>query len=265
MTLIDLIIGITGLAVFLFSLAWIVARRIDNYSIVDALWSLSFGLFALPIILFSPGNPDRKFLLGGMFFVWSLRLGLFLTVRIFSHLEIEDRRYQKLREDYGNHVGFRFFLFFIYQALSVVLLLGPLFVVAINPDPSRSFLEILGASIWFMGLVGESISDSQMEKFRKDPANRGKVCEQGLWKYSRHPNYFFECVVWLGYAVFVIASPGGWITLYAPLTLWFLILKVTGIPMAEETSLRTRGALYRAYQKRTNVLIPFPPKKILPE
>jgi steroid 5-alpha reductase family enzyme len=262
MTLFDLVLGISGLAFFLFSFAWIVARRIDNYSIVDALWSLSFGLFALPILLFAPGDPTRKLLYGGMFVVWSFRLGTFLTVRIFSHLDREDTRYKKLREEYGKHVAFRFYLFFFYQAISVVLLLGPLFVVAMNPAAGLSPIEITGALVWFVGLIGEATADSQMSKFRSDPANAGQVCERGLWYYSRHPNYFFECTIWLGYALFALGSPGGWITLYAPATLWLLILKVTGVPMAEKTSLKTRGDRYREYQRTTSVVIPLPKRKV---
>ncbi len=258
MTLFDLVLGVTGLALFLFTLAWIVARRIDNYSIVDALWSLSFGLFALPILLFAPGDPTRKLLFGGMFFLWSLRLGVFLTVRIFSHLEVEDNRYRKLREEYGAHVDFRFFLFFMLQALSVVALLGPLFIAALNRSPTFAPLELTGSLVWFIGFVGEAVADAQMSRFRADPANRGQVCERGLWYYSRHPNYFFECVIWGGYGLFALASPGGWATLYAPAALWFLILKVTGVPMAERASLATRGERYRAYQRTTSVVVPLP-------
>jgi steroid 5-alpha reductase family enzyme len=258
MKLLDLVLGILGLAFFLFSLAWIVARRIDNYSIVDALWSLSFGLFALPIVLFAPGNPVRKLLFGGMFLIWSLRLGLFLTVRIFGHLDVEDTRYRKLREEYGSHVAFRFFLFFMMQAASVVFLLAPLFVVAMNPEPTLAPIEFAGAIVWLIGLAGEATADAQMTAFRNDPANKGGVCEKGLWYYSRHPNYFFECVIWLGYALFSVASPGGLTTLFAPACLWFLILKVTGVPMAEKTSLLSRGDRYRVYQRTTSSVIPLP-------
>lgn len=261
MTIVDLVLAVGLLAFFLFSLAWIAARRIDNYSIVDALWSLCFGLFALVILLFAPGDPSRKLLYGGMWFLWSLRLGVFLTVRIFSHLESEDNRYRKLREEYGSRVGIRFYLFFMFQAVSVVILLGPLFVVAMNPNPGIGPLEILGAATWFVGVIGEATADAQMSEFRADPANRGKVCERGLWFYSRHPNYFFECVVWLGYGLFALGSPLGWITLYSPATLWFLILRVTGVPMAEATSLRTRGESYREYQRTTSPFVPLPKRR----
>jgi steroid 5-alpha reductase family enzyme len=261
MSLLHLIIGVTGLALFLFTLAWIAAKTIDNYSIVDALWALSFGLFALFLVLYGPGHPTRKFLFGGMYFIWSARLGIYLTARIFSHLDVEDSRYRKLREEYGEHVPFRFFLFFIYQALSVVLLLGPLFIGVLNPAPVLSPLEVIGAFVWFLGILGESVADAQLSNFRKNPENKGGVCEDGLWYYSRHPNYFFECVVWLGFGIFVFASPSGWTTLYAPAILWFLILKVTGVPMAEKTSLLTRGEKYRKYQETTSAVVPLPKRE----
>ncbi len=253
----EMVIWISILSITLFSLAWATAVRINNYSIVDALWSLSFGLFALFVILFGPGDQTRKLLIGGMFFIWSVRLGGYLTIRIFSHLDQEDRRYQKLREDYGDRVRFRFFLFFMMQAVSVVLLLAPLFVAATNPSPGITLLEWIGGAVWFIGLIGESVSDSQMSAFRADPQNKGKVCERGLWYYSRHPNYFFESVIWLGYGIFAVSSPMGWTTLFAPALIWFLLLKVTGIPYAEETSLRTRGDLYRDYQRRTSAFVPW--------
>lgn len=252
------LVGLTAVvAVGLFSAAWGYARKIDNYSIVDALWSLAFGIFAVPIATLAPGDPIRRAVYAGMWLAWSLRLGIFLTRRIFAHLDHEDNRYRKLREEYGSRVGFRFFLFFQYQALSVVWLLGPLFVVVRDPASDFGALEIAGIAAWFAGVVGEATADAQMTAFRADPKNRGEVCERGLWFYSRHPNYFFECVTWAGYALFALASPGGAWTLYAPATLWALILGVTGVPMAEKTSLRTRGEKYRAYQDSTSVLVPW--------
>jgi steroid 5-alpha reductase family enzyme len=149
----------------------------------------------------------------------------------------------------------------MYQAVSVVLLLAPMFVVALNGRPGIQPLEWVGAFVWLIGLSGEAVSDAQMSTFRAKPENKGKVCEDGLWYYSRHPNYFFESVIWLGYGIFALASPYGWITLYAPALIWFLLLKVTGIPFAEETSIRTRGDLYRDYQRRTSAFIPLPKRK----
>lgn len=225
MILEELITWIFVLSVALFALAWFTAKRIDNYSIVDALWSLSFGLFALVTLLFAMGDPTRKLLFGGMFFIWSLRLGSYLTVRIFSHLSEEGRRYKERRRQYGSRAGSRFFLFFMYQAVSVVLLLAPLFVVAANGTPGIRPLEWIGAAVWLVGLIGESVADAQMAHFRAAPENKGKICEQGLWHYSRHPNYFFEAVIWLGYGIFALATPYGWATLYAPALIWFRLLK----------------------------------------
>lgn len=249
-------------AILLFSLGWVTGKRIGNYSIVDALWSLSFGLFALLTILLSQGGyPVRKFLFGGMFVIWSLRLGIFLTVRIFSHLEKEDIRYQDMRKEFGKKTDFRFFLFYMAQAISVVLLLAPLLLSAENPATSISPLEVIGAAIWFIGLVGEGIADAQKSSFRAKKENEGKICKDGLWRYSRHPNYFFEALVWAGYGTFVLATPGGWVALYAPLLMLFLLLKVTGVPPSEKLGIRAYGDAFREYQKETSVFIPLPVRK----
>lgn len=245
----------------LMTLTWWVARRIDNYSIVDAVWALSFALLAPIVVLLSPGYMPRRLLLASLFVVWGFRLGSYLAKRIFSHLEVEDSRYIQLRKDYGENVGARFFLFFQYQAISVVLLLAPLFIAGQNREEGLHPFEIFGAFIWFIGIVGESIADWQMSRFRNNPANRGQVCQDGLWFYSRHPNYFFEAVLWLGYGVFALASPQGWIAFYAPALIWFLLLKVTGIPYAEAQSLKSRGDRYREYQRTTSAFFPLPKKR----
>ncbi|MBC7385239.1 MAG: DUF1295 domain-containing protein [Cryobacterium sp.] len=252
---------LTSGSFLLFSLAWFTGKRLENYSIVDALWALSFGFFALLIILLSPGYTTRKFLFGGMFLIWSLRLGIYLTSRIFGHLDHEDERYRNLRVEYGGNVDLRFYLFYIYQALSVIFLLAPLIISSTNPDPEITRLEITGALIWVIGLIGESVSDAQKAAFRGNAANRGKICSTGLWAYSRHPNYFFESVIWVGYGVFAIATPHGWMTLYAPILMITLLLKVTGVPLAEKNALKTYGDAFRKYQKETSLFIPLPKRK----
>ena len=247
-------------AVLLMTLCWACARRIDNYSIVDAVWALAFAILAPLDAALADGFPARKMLIAVMFAFWGGRLGLHLAKRIFGHLEIEDGRYVKLRADYGTRVASRFFVFFQYQALSVVLLLGPVFVTVGNREPELNPLEFFGAMIWLIGWVGESIADLQLAHFRRDPSQKGKVCDRGLWNYSRHPNYFFEFIIWCGYGVFAMGSPGGWIALYAPLIMFFLLTRVTGVPLAEEQSLKSRGELYRAYQRRVSRFFPMPPR-----
>ena len=256
-----IILWTLGICMSLMALSWTVAKKINNYSIVDAIWSLSFALLSIPLFVFGQGFFYRKLIICSMFFVWSMRLGSYLAVRIFGHLDQEDTRYIQLRKDYGNRVAFRFFLFFQFQALSIPLLLAPLFVSVQNTDELLHPLEFLGLLVWLVGLIGETVSDSQMKRFKSDPLNKGKVCNIGLWNYSRHPNYFFEAVIWLGYGIFALASPWGIVAFYAPVIMWILLTKVTGIPYAEAQSLKSRGDAYREYQKRVSAFFPLPPKR----
>lgn len=244
----------------LFGFAWWVCKRIDNYSLVDAVWATSFALFAPWIVLYSPGFPIRSFILAAMFMIWGLRLGIYLFRRILGHIHVEDSRYQELRRDYGQNVKLRFLLFFQYQALSVVFLILPLFIVAQNQDETLHPFEVFGVLIWLFGIIGESIADRQLANFKKKNSNPKEVCKAGLWRYSRHPNYFFECVLWLGYAVYAQASPHGWVAWLSSGGLWFLILKVTGIPYAEAQSLKRKGEAFIQYQRETNSFFPGPPR-----
>ena len=118
----------------------------------------------------------------------------------------------------------------------------------------------LAVAIWLVSVVGEGIADAQMKRFRDDPANKGKVCRDGLWRYSRHPNYFFECVHWLAYAALAIGAPHGWVTLGAPLVMAFLLTKLSGMPMLEKEMIATRPG-YAEYVRTTSALIPWPPNQ----
>lgn len=242
------------------SIGWWTAKRIDNFSIVDVLWAYCFTLLAPLIVVLSPGALERKLLFGSAILVWSFRLGTHLATRIFSHLDEEDSRYRQLRTEYGSHVALRFFLFYQMQAASVVFLLIPFYITAANESALIHPLEILGGVFFLIGISGESLADHQLKKFKKNRENAGKVCDQGLWNYSRHPNYFFEAVIWLGYGVFALGSPNGHYALIASIAMWTLLLKVTGVPMAEAQSLKSKGDLYREYQRTTNMFFPGPKK-----
>lgn len=244
------------------SIGWWTAKRIDNYSIVDVLWAFCFTLLSPLLVALSPGALERKLLFGGAVMLWSFRLGTHLATRIFSHLDVEDSRYRQLRTEYGKNVPLRFFLFFQMQAASVVFLLMPLLISAANENPLIHPLEIIGTVFFIIGISGESLADRQLKTFLKKPENKGKVCDQGLWNYSRHPNYFFEAVIWLGFGVFALGSPNGHFALLATIALWTLLLKVTGVPMAEAQSLKSKGDLYREYQRTTNLFFPGPKKEI---
>jgi steroid 5-alpha reductase family enzyme len=238
-------------------MVWLWATRIRNYSIVDVCWALNFAVIAVLIYFLADGNRTRKTICCALAILWSLRLGTYLASRVFSHLELEEGRYKQLRKEWSDRLHLKFFFFFQAQALSNVLLAVPFFIIASNSDPSVSGLEYAGASIWGISILGEGIADRQLQQFKKDPANKGKVCSAGLWNYSRHPNYFFQLMIWISVLIFALPSPYGWISVICPLSIGFLIFRVTGIPMTEEQSLRSKGALYQEYQRRTSVFIPW--------
>jgi steroid 5-alpha reductase family enzyme len=133
----------------------------------------------------------------------------------------------------------------------------PFFIIALNPALEISIPEYIGASLWFLCIIGEGVSDRQLQYFKKQPENKGKVCQYGLWNYSRHPNYFFQFSIWLSVLVFALPSPYGWLAIICPVSIGYLIFKVTGIPMTEEQAVRSKGAAYREYQRTTSAFVPW--------
>lgn len=242
---------------------WFFARAKNNYSVVDAVWAFSFSITAALYTWLGEGLFQRRALMFICISIWSLRLGVFLYKRIASHHPVEDSRYVELRRGYAPHVERGFFWFFQYQAYSVVLLSAPFLLMALNPEPQLLPLEYIGAILFLISLAGESWADQQAQNFKKNPLNKSKVCDVGLWKYSRHPNYFFESCIWFSFFIMAVSSPYGIYSLYAPLLILFLLLKVTGVPMSESQSLKNRGEAYREYQKRTPMFFPWFPKKLV--
>lgn len=255
-----LLIALVITLVILF-LTWVYAVKIKNFGIVDAVWAFCFVVHEAVFDLFTEGYPQRRWLFLLMLTLWSCRLGFYLAKRIASHHPQEDTRYLNLRADYKENFKFRFLLFYFYQAVSVSFLTLPFVFVFQNATAEISILEWLGFAVWSIAVIGESVADYQMNAFRSHPANKGKVCDVGLWKYSRHPNYFFESLIWWGYFIFMLATPGLIWSIYAPLTMLFLLVKVTGVPPSEEQALKSRGEAYRRYQEKTSVFIPWVAKK----
>lgn len=244
-----------------FAVLYFVARRMDNYGIVDVAWSYAFGALAAFYALAGPGWPERRALIAALAVVWSVRLGTHLCIRVLGHHPVEDGRYVQLRKGWSANFAARMFRFYQFQAVSVVLLGVPFLVASLNPRASLHPLEIAGALLWLVSITGEALADAQLAAFKRDPANRGRVCDASLWRYSRHPNYFFEWLIWVAYFVFALASPWGWLAIIGPASILYLLLRVTGIPMTEEQSLRSRGDAYRRYQQTTSAFVPWFPRK----
>jgi steroid 5-alpha reductase family enzyme len=247
-----------------FAGVYFIARRIDNYGVVDIAWSYAFAALAVFYALAAPGWPLRRALIAALAIVWSLRLGTHLYVRVMGHHPVEDGRYLALRKRWAANFAWEMFKFFQMQAVSVVLLGAAFLVASLNPRPALHPLEIAGALLWLLALTGEALADRQLAAFKRDPSNRGQVCATGLWRYSRHPNYFFEWLVWVAFFLFALASPWGWVAIIGPASILYLLLRVTGIPMNEEQNLRSRGEAYRRYQQATSAFVPWFPKKSRP-
>jgi steroid 5-alpha reductase family enzyme len=253
-----LIFGAAAALCVLFALVYGLARAIDNYGIVDIAWSYSFAGIAAYYALLGGGFPARRAVIAAMAAAWSLRLGTHLLNRIAAKHPIEDGRYAQLRRDWGPGFATKMAGFFELQAASVVILAIPFLAACTDPRPSLRPLEWAAAALWAAAIGGEALADAQLSAFKRDPLRAGGVCEEGLWRYSRHPNYFFEWLVWVSFFLFGCASPWGWAGILSPACILFLLLRVTGIPATEEQSLRSKGAAYRSYQERTSAFVPLP-------
>lgn len=254
------VIGIAALLVFaLFTLTWWLSLRLNNFSFVDITWSYSLAFIAPVYAWMGHGDETRKAIAMGIAMIWSLRLGTYLLLRIRKHHPHEDVRYAVLREKWKDHLARNFFGFFQAQALLILLLSAPILLACSNASPTLSVIEVIGVCAWAIGIVGEAISDAQMNAFKRDPASKGKVCQVGLWRYSRHPNYFGEAVVWWGFWCFAADVIGGWITLVSPILMTWLLVRVSGVAMLEPALLAKKPA-YADYVRRTSAFVPRRPR-----
>ncbi|MHC5113717.1 MAG: DUF1295 domain-containing protein [Planctomycetota bacterium] len=254
-------IGWAAMAVVMTAL-WFVQRARRNAGIVDVAWSFGTGLVAAWFAWGAGGDPLRRIVIGTMAAAWGARLGLYLVRRVLG--EAEDGRYRMLRERWGDRAQMKLFWFFQVQAGWAVMFALPMLAAAGNPAPAPTPFDIAGIAVWLLAVTGETIADRQLAVFRRDPANRGRVCRTGLWRYSRHPNYFFEWLHWWAYVLLAVGWTWGWLAVLGPVVMLVFLLKITGIPMTEERALQTRGDAYRDYQRTTNVFFPGPPRRSVP-
>jgi steroid 5-alpha reductase family enzyme len=239
---------------------WLVGRRIGNMAVVDFGWALNLGLLGALYAITGVAPLARRALVAAMAIAWSARLALHLLVdRVVGHAE--EGRYQELRARWAPHADRAFFVFFQAQALLDVLLATPFLLATRHRAPSLSPLELAAPALLAVAVAGEAIADRQLRRWKADAANRGRTCRRGLWRYSRHPNYFFEWLVWWAFALVALPSPLGWIAIACPLAMLFFLFRVTGIPATEAQALRSRGDDYRAYQRTTSAFIPWFPKE----
>jgi len=239
---------------------WLVQLRTRNAGIVDVGWAAVTGSLALWHALAASGVPERRLLVGLLGAVWGGRLAWhLLRDRIWGHPE--EGRYVTLRQNWSPHADRAFFIFFQAQALTCVILSAPFALASVAKHSFPQASDLVGLALVIAGVIGETVADRQLLAFKRDPASRGLTCRVGLWRYSRHPNYFFEWILWCGFGTFGLVGPWGWLGLAAPLLILFSILFVTGIPPTEAQALASRGDDYRRYQRTTSAFVPWPPRR----
>ncbi len=231
-----------------------------NASIADVGFCAGLAAAVLWYAQLAAGEDVRKVLVVVMACLYSGRLGFFI---LFNRVigRSEDARYRRLRQEWGARERINMFLYFQLQAIAVSAFSLPFLVVIQNPRPPFGLHELAGVFVWLVAVSGEGIADWQLARFRSKSWNRGRVCRDGLWYCSRHPNYFFEWLHWWSYVLLALGAPGWPLTLIGPVGMGWALVNVTGIPWAERQALETRGEDYREYQQTTNAFVPWWPKK----
>jgi steroid 5-alpha reductase family enzyme len=244
--------------------AWAYGLARSNGGWTDVFWTFGSGAVLAAAALFplAPGlaPQPRQWLVAGLVAFWALRLGSYIGGRVSQHPE--DPRYAKFRKDWGAKYSRRMLFVTLPQAPATALLSLSVLVAARAPGHELALRDVLGVAILFLAIGGEALADAQMKLFKAAPANKGKVADVGLWGWSRHPNYFFEWLGWLAYPVigFDPGQPVTWLSFAAPLVMFLLLTRISGIPPLEAAQLASKGDAYRAYQARVSAFFPLPPK-----
>ncbi|QKD06238.1 DUF1295 domain-containing protein [Mesorhizobium loti] len=266
MTFAILFIGMGICLSLVMSIAWTIALRSSKSGWVDAIWSFAVGAAGIAMALVPLSgwqhSTTRPVIVAVLAAVWSIRLGLHIVGRTLHGGD--DPRYAQLRSEWGEDFPRRLFWFLQIQAGAAFLLSLSIFAAARNPAPQLQIGDWLGIAILVISILGEGLADRQLARFRDNPANKGKVCDVGLWGLSRHPNYFFEWFGWLAYVAIALDFTGayawGWVAVSGPLFMYWLLVHVSGIPPLEAHMLKSRGETFRAYQARVNAFWPGPPR-----
>jgi steroid 5-alpha reductase family enzyme len=238
---------------------WVLQLRLRNASIADVGWCMGLIAVVLWYATQATGEVERKILVAILVVLYAGRLGFYL---LFNRVigKQEDARYRCLREQWGLSERLKMFGYFQLQALAVAAFSLPFLVLIQNPRPPFALIELVGLLMWIVAVTGEAMADWQLARFRSKSWNRDRVCRDGLWRFSRHPNYFFEWLHWWAYVVMAIGAPGWPLTWIGPMAMGWALLKVTGIPLAEAQALASRSEEYRIYQRTTNAFFPWFPR-----
>jgi steroid 5-alpha reductase family enzyme len=249
------------LAIILFGYmtTWFVLSILKKRNdITDIAWGLGFVLLAWVSFAISESMSLRGILVGVLVTVWGTRLAWHIYSR--NRGKPEDYRYAAWRKEWGSSFFVRsFFQIYMLQGVLLYLVVMPVLFINHNRGGSLGLFDLAGCAVWIIGFLFESIGDAQLARFIKNPANKGKLIQSGLWQYTRHPNYFGEVTQWWGIWIIALSVPGGWLSIIGPLTITILILKVSGIPMLEKKM--AEKPEFTEYSKRTSVFIPLPPRR----
>ncbi|MGC9324156.1 MAG: DUF1295 domain-containing protein [Desulfomonilia bacterium] len=248
-----------ALVLFLYMTAlFLVALKRKDNSIADVAWGPGFILVTWTTLALDGSFSLRQLIVGVLVLIWGLRLSVRIYLR--NRGKGEDPRYRTWRKKWGKSFVLRSYLqVFLLQGGILLLNVAPVLVINTFDEGALGVLDYLGVLVWLLGFGFESVADRQLDQFIKDPGNRGKIMDQGLWRYSRHPNYFGEVTLWWGIYILAVSVPWGWLSIIGPLTITYIILFVSGIPMTER--LMEDKPAFADYKKRTSAFIPWFPGK----
>jgi steroid 5-alpha reductase family enzyme len=248
-----------GIILFLMTILWLVSLWLKNSSIVDIFWGTGFVIANWVYFMLTPdGFMLRKIIISILVSIWGLRLSIYILLRNYG--KPEDFRYQKWRKESGKKWWWKsFFQVFLLQGVLLGVISIPLLAAQINPLPDHlTALDFLGVSVWLFGFYFESMGDYQLARFKANPENKGKVMDKGVWRYTRHPNYFGDSAQWWGYYL-IAAAAGGWWTVFSPILMTLFLLRVSGVALLEKTMEKRPG--YKEYIRKTSAFVPWFPRK----
>jgi steroid 5-alpha reductase family enzyme len=255
------LLAIWGGAALLMLALWAWQIRSRDASIVDVAWAFAVGVAGLAALWLGDGDDGRRAALAVLAAAWAARLGGHLLVDRVLKAAGEDSRYRTWREQCGPRWNAVALGFFQAQAVFVAIFALPAVAAAGDARAFGAWTDYAGLALWGAGLIVGCAADQQLARWRRDPANAGRTCRAGLWRYSRHPNYFGEWLLWCAWPLLAIGSPLGWWLWLHPLVVLVFLLYLTGIPHTERRALLTRGEDYRRYQRSTSKFIPWPPAR----
>lgn len=249
-----------GAVLVLMLTIWGQSLRRRDAGIVDTAWGAGFALIALLGLAFGAGAPERRALVAAMVVAWGARLAIHIHRR--NRGRVEDYRYRAMRERHGERFGrISLWTVFLLQGALMLVVAAPILAASTAPEPARlGALDFAGAGVWLAGFLFEAIGDAQLARFKSDPANRGRLMDRGLWRYTRHPNYFGDALLWWGIFLPAAATPGGWASALGPALMTFLLVRVSGVALLEK-GLESSKPGWRDYARRTSAFVPWFPRR----